>query len=413
MNLATAGKDVGQRLKGSGSGRNILILADKALPDGAGGGQTMAWELAKGLLERDFRITILTPARPSSRPRFEMVDGVRVARYSGAGSFSGMVSSGRRAAFEVMASQMPLLVHSHFAYAEVGPQMALPKTLPRVRSFHGPWHEEGWAEETRGLPGLWWRARCKQWLRRRIEKWSLRRARRVVVMSDYMWNTALALGINPQRLRMVTGASDVARFHPDTGRRQARERLGWDDAAPLLVTVRRLVPRMGLEALVRAMPEVLQGAPGARLVIGGRGPEESRLTSLIHGLGLQQKVTMAGFVPEDQLADYYRAADLFVLPTLSLEGFGLVTVDALACGTPVLGTPAGATPEILGPLDRRLVTAGTRSEDLAQGILEFWKGGWRSDLTSDRLHAYVRERYTWDQHLVKMLGVYEEALHES
>jgi glycosyltransferase involved in cell wall biosynthesis len=135
------------------------------------------------------------------------------------------------------------------------------------------------------------------------------------------------------------------------------------------------------------------------------------LERLVRDLDLKHAVTLAGFLPEEQLADYYRAADLFVLPTASLEGFGLVTVDALACGTPVLGTPVGATAEILEPLDARLLTAGTESQDLADGILAFWKGTWRFALSPERLHGYVRDRFTWDRHVAATLAVYEEALH--
>ena len=68
-------------------------------------------------------------------------------------------------------------------------------------------------------------------------------------------------------------------------------------------------------------------------------------------LGLDKHVTFLGFVPDADLPRYYQAADVFVLPTRELEGFGLVTAEALACGTPVLGTPVGATPELLEPLD--------------------------------------------------------------
>src|SRR5207249_11624167 len=63
-----------------------------------------------------------------------------------------------------------------------------------------------------------------------------------------------------------------------------------------------------------------------------------------------------GFIPDETLPSYYHAADVFVLPTRELEGFGLVTVEALACGTPVLGTPVGATPEVLSGLEDRKST---------------------------------------------------------
>src|SRR5207249_11052699 len=78
-----------------------------------------------------------------------------------------------------------------------------------------------------------------------------------------------------------------------------------------------------------------------------------------------------GFIPDETLPSYYHAADVFVLPTRELEGFGLVTVEALACGTPVLGTPVGATPEVLSGLDASLVFRGISAEIMAEDLLRF------------------------------------------
>ena len=85
-------------------------------------------------------------------------------------------------------------------------------------------------------------------------------------------------------------------------------------------------------------------------------------------LGLDKHVTFLGFVTEAELPRYYQAADVFVLPTRELEGFGLVTAEALACGTPVLGTRVGATPELLEPLDARLVFQDASAEAMAADL---------------------------------------------
>src|SRR5205814_7616551 len=113
--------------------------------------------------------------------------------------------------------------------------------------------------------------------------------------------------------------------------------------------------------------------PDVQLLLGGAGSLREPLEAQARASGLDKHVSFLGFVPEVELPAFYQAADVFVLPTRELEGFGLVTVEALACGTPVLGTRVGATPEILAPLSPSLIFRGLAPETLADdltGLLE-------------------------------------------
>ena len=97
-------------------------------------------------------------------------------------------------------------------------------------------------------------------------------------------------------------------------------------------------------------------------------------------------------------------------PVFALEGFGLVTVEALACGTPVLGTPVGATPELLKPLDPALLARDASTEALAEGILAFLK---RPKLDPLTLREYVETRYTLQKHAAGVEAVYQEIIKEN
>lgn len=385
-----------------------LFIADFIQSDRAGGGQTVAAELARRLRDQGDAVDFLVAAPGTGLPEDEERDGIRILRYyTGGGPLAAKRHS--RALADRWGKEGGQLVHTHFAFSEWGPAQSLAH-LPWVRTFHGPWDEEGWFQETGGKGGAWPVARLKRRIRRWFETASLHRANRVIVLSECARLQALALGTPLDKLRLIPGGSDLQRFFPKGSREDARLRLGLPAEGPLLVTVRRLVPRMGLEPLITAMGEVLAVHPGARLVIGGRGPEQANLETQIDRLGFAGRVILAGFIPDEALADYYRAADLFVLPTTALEGFGLVTVDALACGTPVLGTPVGATSEILGPLDGRLLTAGTTPEHLAGGILRFFTMEGKEGLSAARLHEYVKAHYTWDRHAEGVQRVYQEIL---
>ena len=169
---------------------------------------------------------------------------------------------------------------------------------------------------------------------------------------------------------VVPLAVDLDRFHPADGseRPALRARWGVDGEGPVLLTVRRLVRRMGLENLLAAVPALRERHPGLRVLIGGRGYLAGELERRVDELGVRDAVRLLGFVPEEDLPELYRVADLFVLPTLELEGFGVVTLEAFASGVPVIATPVGANPEVAGGLDPALLAASTSAADLAGAI---------------------------------------------
>jgi glycosyltransferase involved in cell wall biosynthesis len=131
--------------------------------------------------------------------------------------------------------------------------------------------------------------------------------------------------------------------------------------------VRRLEPRMGIEQLLQAVRLVRAGLD-VRLAVVGSGSLMQPLQAAAAALGIGDVVDFRGRVPDAEVVDWYRAADLFLLPTIAYEGFGMVTVEALSAGTPVVGTPVGATPELLEPLDPRLIAARADAEGLAEAI---------------------------------------------
>jgi glycosyltransferase involved in cell wall biosynthesis len=240
-----------------------------------------------------------------------------------------------------------------------------------------------------------------------LERVAVLRCARIFVLSDF--SRSLLTADHPGetcKVRAVSGGVGTSSFSPVGGRRAARTRLGLDLDRPLLVTVRRAEPRMGIEELLRAMPMVA-AAEDLRLAVVGGGLLTKELIRLSSQLGLDGRVRFVGRVSEDDLVDWYRAADLFVLPTVAYEGFGMVTVEALASGTPVVGTPVGATPELLEPLDPRLVAQGFDPDSLASAIREaltFSDDGFRA-----RCRDYALARFDWD----RVTRMWEEELEEA
>lgn len=240
-----------------------------------------------------------------------------------------------------------------------------------------------------------------------VEGACLRRATRIHVLSNFSAHQLWKLyRIPADRIVKIPGGVDTERFRPASDRNAVRQALGLPACRPVLFTVRNLEARMGLDILIRAMVVLRRHIPKVLLLIGGAGSLRGQLEALIDSLDLRSHVRLLGFVAETELPLYYQAADVFVLPSRELEGFGLVTVEALACGTPVLGTPVGATPEILLPLNPHLVFRDTTPEAMAEGIGRALvaEGG---DAVVDQhsrqaCRRHAETHYAWEQSLTEL-----------
>jgi glycosyltransferase involved in cell wall biosynthesis len=166
----------------------------------------------------------------------------------------------------------------------------------------------------------------------------------------------------------------LERFRIADDRTRLKAVLGWPEDVPAFFTLRRLVPRMGLDSLLYALREVKSAGCSFVTIIGGQGPLRNELQKLIDDLGLKGLVYLVGHIPDSQLPAYYAAADAFLLPTAELECFGLIVLEALACGRPVLSTPVGAIPEILARIEPKWLARDQTPPAIADLIIEYLAG---------------------------------------
>ncbi|MDX1709305.1 MAG: glycosyltransferase, partial [Desulfobacterales bacterium] len=150
----------------------------------------------------------------------------------------------------------------------------------------------------------------------------------------------------------------------------ARRSLGLDENASIALYVGRFDPIKGIDRLLKAIAHLRRQQPVQLLIIGGDGPETieyQNLERLVHQLGVQDSVTFLGRIEQRQLPPYYSAADLLVIPSY-YESFGLVGLESLACGTPVVSTPVGAMSTILQDDRAGLLLNNADPAALADGI---------------------------------------------
>ena len=306
----------------------------------------------------------------------------------------------RKAVKRVLASSDYDLVATHFALYTL-PALDLLGKLPLVMHFHGPW-----ALESRAEGG----GRLSTWGKWAIEKLVYQRANGFIVLSEaFRQILHKTYSVPLEKIFIVGGGIDTAQSDLGLSIAQAREKLGWQKDRRIILCVRRLVQRMGLENLISAIALVRNQHPDVLLLIAGKGAISEALRSQIKELQLENHVQLLGFVPDQDLAIAYRAAELSIVPTISLEGFGLIVIESLAAGTPVLGTPIGGIPEILQPFASDLILEGSTTQQLAQGIIESLSGQ-RKMPTAEACQAYVRQNYDWQVIARQMKSVYEQIL---
>ncbi len=401
---------------------NIVILAEVSAKRVIGGAERVLRQQASGLADLGHRVTILTRApRGDSRACVD-IGSIKEYRYDVSRQHEitfvqSSVAESVRVFDQVCAAHPPDAVLIHQALAGLGPITRRFATAPVwVYVCLSLAHEEYLTRNDRPpslLGGV--RRRVNSWARRRIEGSVMRRCHRVLVLSEFMRKRVVGIHAVPeQEVHLVPGAADPAQFTPATDRAAVRDALKLPRRGLLFFTVRNLVPRMGLDNLVRAVAALPTEVRQDLLVlIGGDGPLRPYLESLIREHHLFPHVRLLGFVREEQLTAYYQAADLVLMPTAQLEGFGLVTVEALACGTPVLGTPVAATPEILLKVDRSLVAEGADALSLARSlrrlIRRFRENPEFHGQLARRGRLLVEREYNWRQHCLMIEQVLQSS----
>lgn len=174
-----------------------------------------------------------------------------------------------------------------------------------------------------------------------------RRADRVVANSEFTRDRLLELGVDPGRIVIIHPGVDLRVFHPDQQIADLRQGLGLGVEQKLILSVGRLSRRKGFDQVIRSLPELLRGGLDAHYAIIGIGEDHDYLCELAIEQGVAERVHLLGHVERADLPRWYCAAELFAMPNREIdgdtEGFGMVFVEAAACGTTSLAGQAGGT----------------------------------------------------------------------
>jgi glycosyltransferase involved in cell wall biosynthesis len=341
---------------------------------------TYVHDINRHLVRRGHRVTVVTPGSPSMAAS-ESFDGVDVVRFPmelpvdltyGRVAQSRVDFWGKLARVAVMAHYLEAqyratlavvrergadVIHAHWAIP-TGPaavHAARRLELPSVITMHGgdvyvnP--EQGYDFPTR-------------WYVRPALRWTLRHAGALTAITEDCRQPALRAGAPDRSVHLVFNGTDLRRFSPAaSGNGAVDPRFG----PHMIFACRQLFPRKGIRFLIEAAAQLAPRFPDLKVVIAGDGFERPELLRLAESLGIADRVTFLGWVPNTDLPPYYRAAAVSVIPSLE-EGFGIPAAEAMGCQTPVVASDAGGLPEVVEHGVTGLVVPRGDSSALATAI---------------------------------------------
>ncbi|CAI1853848.1 Mannosylfructose-phosphate synthase [Serratia fonticola] len=300
---------------------------------------------------------------------------------------------------KLVSETKPDLIVSHFSLYTL-PIIIFNKTVPLVVHFQGPWAYESIVENNNKLGG---------YIKKSIENLVYRRATKFIVLSQSFKELLVErYGVAGNSVHVIPAGVDLNKFKLVIDTLPVKSQLGMRQDKITLVCVRRLAKRMGIDVLIKAVSRLkLQGLNNLELHIVGKGNEEVALKALVSELGLNEEVKFAGFVADELLPNYYQAADFAIVPTIALEGFGLITLEAMASGATPIVTDIGGLPEVVRPFDAELIAKSNSVDSLAECLQ---KNILSNKHSRESCRLYVEENFSWELINQRVLAVYKNAI---
>ena len=403
----------------------ILFVADVSIANVIGGAERVLFEQSSGLAQKGHRVHVLTRLLSVHEEDSKMIGNVKEWRYS-----DGLRENILRciinthlnckSLFEFLHEKYDFdIINFHQPFSAIGVNLSpLSKNIAKIYTCHSLSFEE-FASRNSNWGGFFKKAANFFHIqsRKRIERNALGKSTKIVTLSNFTKRKLYNQYYIPKsKINVIPGGVDLEKFKPFDNKKIIRQQLKIPQNKIVLLTVRNLVQRMGIENLIIAIKTIIKKNREIHLVIGGEGHLHDRLTALTRAMGIAENVTFTGFIPEEQLPFYYQMADLFVLPTMELEGFGLVTLEAMASGLPVVGTPIGGTREILNNFDSQFLFAGTDPDAIAKLLSEKYRlikknpQLWKE--VGNKCRHFIEINYSWEKNLDSLEHLYCELLDE-
>ncbi len=298
----------------------------------------------------------------------------------------------------LLSRENPDVIHAHHAFTPLslrGIAVAKEENFPTVLTTHSIFlaHDSPlWDFFNQAFPVL---------------GWYIDRADRIIAVSNAA--KTFISHFTKKEVIVIPNGVDKKRFHPNWNKERLREGLGIEEEHVILC-VSRLSYRKGIHVLLSAMRILNEEMDEVRLIIVGEGEMGLFLRTQAKLLGIENRISFMGYVPSQQLPKFFGTTDIFVLPSLAAEAFGIVLLEAMASGKPVVATNLGGIPEVVENSNCGILVDPGDEYALAEAIFSLLEDeGLRNELGKNGRKA-VEERYSWDIIVEKIEKLYQEIL---
>ena len=232
-------------------------------------------------------------------------------------------------------------------------------------------------------------------------RFALRHADCVIANSEFTRDELIKMDVNPARITLIYPGVDVERFRPGLACADLCKSVGVAGDAKLILSVGRLSRRKGFDQVIHSLAALIRAGLNVQYALIGIGEDRDYLLKLARENDVAERVHLLGHVSADDLPRWYNACDVFAMPNREIngdtEGFGMVFIEAAACGKPVIAGRAGGTGAAVVDGDTGLRVNGDMVEDVTSGLQRILNDhGFAAHLGHAGLARVTRE-FSWEQ----------------
>jgi len=392
----------------------ILVVTDGIFPFTMGGSHRLIFESCSKLSDMGHNVSCLVPAT-NDKSHFKINDSsldgnlnFDVHQFATSARFKVLKALNFFTMFKNFIDKNLLLSEFDIINVHYFPALFSLRKLIKDRrffyTFHGPWAAEVKLSYRGRVDGnifsvtsfIYYCLVCPAAVIAALaEGYLLRKCKKIMVISDYAKGYLInTYKVPEERISINYCGVDLDKFYYDPSDVFKEYR---DKSLKVFITIRRLEKRMGLDLLVRAAYDLKKTESNFIILIYGKGIHEKYLRDLIIKYDVDENVKLAGYLPENMIRNVISSADLFILPSLDLEGFGLVVLESMACGTPVLVSPIGGAREVVSLYDDNYILDSLEPTAISAHLSRIINNDFEFKNNRQDLARFVATGYSWNR----------------